>query len=85
MLTIRGQQRRKLCDGISRRDFLTIGSLGVGGLTLEHLLRHQAHAAQAGTGPRPTPKAVIWIYMFGGPSHIDMYDMKPNAPAEYPR
>jgi hypothetical protein len=83
MLTIRGQQRRKLCDGISRRDFLTIGSLGIGGLTLEHLLRQQAHAAQAGTAPRPMPKAIIWIYMFGGPSHIDMYDMKPNAPAEY--
>jgi hypothetical protein len=82
MLTIRGRQRRKLCDGISRRDFLRIGSLGAGGLTLEHMLRQQAHAAQGGAN-RPTQKAVIWIYMFGGPSHLDMYDMKPNAPAEY--
>jgi hypothetical protein len=78
MLTFWGQQRPKLCDGISRRDFLTLGSLGIGGLTLEQMLRLQAHGAV----DAPTPKAVIWIYMFGGPSHIDMYDMKPNAPSE---
>jgi hypothetical protein len=79
MLTIWGRQRPSLCDGISRRDFLTLGSLGIGGLTLDQMLRLQAQGA---VNPRSNPKAIIWIYMFGGPSHIDMYDMKPNAPVE---
>lgn len=79
MLTFWGRQRSRLCDGISRRDFLTLGSLGVGGLTLDQLLRLQAQGA---ANPGVSPKAIIWIYMFGGPSHIDMYDMKPNAPVE---
>ena len=79
MLTFRGRQRSKLCDGISRRDFLTIGSLGVGGLALTRCCGSRRRGRSS---PRQTPKAVIWIYMFGGPSHIDMYDMKPNAPVE---
>jgi hypothetical protein len=80
MLTFWGRQRSKLCDGISRRAFLTIGSLGIGGLSLPQLLRLQAQAA---VNSKETQKAIIWIYMFGGPSHIDMYDMKPDAPAEF--
>jgi hypothetical protein len=60
----------------SRRSFLQIGALAVGGLTLPGLLR--ARAAQPGA----TKKSVILIWQAGGPSHIDMYDLKPNAPSE---
>ena len=63
----------------SRRDFLRAGALGVGGLTLPDLLRSRAQ----GDEPRARNKAVIMICLSGGPSHIDMYDMKPEAPAEY--
>jgi hypothetical protein len=68
----------KSCDGVSRRGFLRVGSLGLAGLTLPNLLR--ARAAQADS-PRET--AAICIFLGGGPSHIDMYDLKPAAPAEY--
>lgn len=76
MLTIRGRQYR-LCDGIPRRDFLKIGTLAMGGLTLPQLLRAEA---QAGIGK--SHKAVIMIYMAGAPSHQDMYDLKMDAPSE---
>src|SRR6516165_11750725 len=79
MLTLWGKRAHKLCDGVSRRDFLKIGSLGVGGLTLPQLLQLQAQGA---VDAKSTPKSVIFIYMFGGPSHIDMYDLKPDAPVE---
>ncbi len=78
MLTITGQ-RRLLCDGIQRRDFLRVGGLGLAGLTLADLLRHEANAA---AGSR-RQKSVIYIVLGGGPSHIDMWDLKPHAPIEY--
>lgn len=65
-----------LCDGISRRDFLRIGALGMGGCTLPQLL-----AAESRAGITQSHKAVIMIYLVGGPPHQDMWDMKPNAPA----
>lgn len=68
----------RTCDGVSRRDFLRVGSLAIGGLTLPHLLRQQAMA-----GTSTPKKSVILIWQAGGPSHIDMYDLKPAAPAEY--
>ena len=77
MLTFQGQGHA-LCDGIVRRDFLRIGALGLGGLTLAELLRQEAAAA---TGSRP--KSMIYVVLPGGPSHIDMYDLKPHAPVEY--
>ena len=77
MFTVSGDQHR-LCDGLSRRQFLKVGALSVGGLTLADLLRLRAAA------PRPTrDKAIIMIYLNGGPSHVDLYDMKPDAPVEY--
>lgn len=74
-----------LCSGrknnplLSRRRFFQIGTLGLGGLTLADLLRFQAHGATQESG---RPKSVIMVYLPGGPSHIDSYDMKPDAPVE---
>lgn len=64
----------------SRREFLRVGGLGLGGLTLADLLRLKARGA---VDSSRSHKSVIFIYLFGGPSHIDMYDLKPNAPVEY--
>jgi hypothetical protein len=63
---------------MQRRTFLRLGALGLGGLTLADLLRSEA---QAKTASRP--KSLIYIVLAGGPSHIDMYDLKPNAPEDY--
>lgn len=68
------------CDGLSRRNFLRLGALSVGSLTLADLLRLRSEGAAA-AGERH--KAVIMVYLQGGPPHLDMYDMKPDAPAEY--
>ena len=78
MLTVDGQ-RLDCCEGVTRRAFLRAGVLGMGGLTLPDLLRLRAQAAQQ---PEQSHKAVIMICLNGGPSHIDMYDMKPLAPPE---
>ena len=81
MLRIFGSSHR-FCDGVTRRDFLQIGAFGVG-LTLADMLRLR-HASAANTRQSPrSHKAAIMIYLPGGPSHMDMYDLKPNAPAEY--
>jgi Protein of unknown function (DUF1501) len=77
MLTFWGG-RNRFCDNISRRNFLQVGALGVGGLMLPDLLRLRAEST---TGTKP--RAVIMVCLAGGPSHIDTYDLKPNAPAEY--
>ncbi len=84
MLTFFGSPRR-LCDGWSRRDFLKVGGLAVGGLTLADLLRVRARATPSAAIPQAgsVGKAVIMVYLNGGPSHVDMYDLKPNAPVEY--
>jgi hypothetical protein len=76
MLTILGSKNR-FCDGVTRRNFLKIGALGLGGLTLPQLLQ-----AEANTGRKLSHKAVIMIFLPGGPSHQDMFDLKPNAPSE---
>jgi hypothetical protein len=76
MLTIPGKAYR-LCDGVRRRDFLKIGSLAMGGLSLPQLLRAES---EAGIGK--SHKAIIMIYMAGAPPHQDMYDLKMNAPSE---
>ncbi len=80
MLSIPGSTFRT-CDGVSRRDLLRVGSLAVGGLTLADLLRARAAAAESKGSVNDT--AVILLWLAGGPSHIDMYDLKPHAPAEF--
>ena len=79
MLTIRGPASGKnsYCDGVTRRSFLRIGGLGLGGLSLSQLLRAEAHA---GTGR--SHKSIIMIFLPGGPPHQDMYDIKTDAPSE---
>jgi hypothetical protein len=74
MLTIRGAGG-KFCDGLSRRQFLTVGALG--GLALPQLLAAEAHA-----GVRSSHKAVILIYLPGGPGHQDTFDLKMDAPSD---
>src|SRR5579862_1543563 len=76
MLTILGKGQR-FCDGVSRRNFLRIGALGLGGLALPQLLRAEA---QSGVGR--SHKAVIMIFLPGGPSHQDLFDLKMDAPSE---
>ena len=65
-------------DLVSRRGFLRAGGATVGGLTLADLLRGRAEAAG-----KTRPKSAILIFLSGAPSHLDMYDMKPQAPVEY--
>src|SRR5690348_154531 len=76
MLTIHGPSHR-FCDGISRRSFLQVGGLALGGLSLPGLLRSEASA-----GIKRSHKSVIMVFLSGGPPHQDMVDLKPDAPAE---
>ena len=76
MLSLTGN-RIQLCDGISRRQALQIGALGLGGLSLRSLL-----GAEEAAGIRNSQKSVIMIYMCGAPAHQDMYDLKMDAPSE---
>lgn len=78
MLEIRGESQR-LCDGVSRRSFLRVGALGVAGLSLPNLLRQEARGAGHGRAKR----SVILVWQHGGPSQLETFDMKPDAPNEY--
>jgi hypothetical protein len=72
---------RRYCDGLSRRSFLTLGVSGMASLGLPQLLQAREQSAAAHSTSRNT--AVILIWLDGGPSHMDLYDLKPDAPAEY--
>lgn len=67
---------------LSRRDYLQASSLAMSSLGLANLVQWQATAQENGQARR-RQKSVIMIHLLGGPSHIDMYDMKPDAPVEY--
>lgn len=67
------------CVGVSRRDFLKVGALGMAGLTLADVLRLRALASPAS---RDKQTAVIMLMLTGGPSHIDTFDLKPDAPVD---
>jgi hypothetical protein len=77
MLTIFGKSSNGFCDGVSRRGFLKIGGLGMGGLSMPQLLR-----AEAANGVSGSNKSIIMVYMPGGPPHQDLYDIKLDAPSE---
>ena len=73
-------RRHRFCDGISRRHALKIGASGlIGGLSLPTLFQWEARAS---SGTEPKAKACIFLFLQGGPSTIDMWDLKPDAPAE---
>ena len=76
MLKIAGPKSR-YCDGISRRSWMQIGALGLGGLALPDILRAENDRGTAGP-----VKGIINVILPGGPSHLDMYDLKPEAPTE---
>src|SRR5262249_45895587 len=75
MLTLVGNKRR-YCDGVSRRSFLRVGALAMGGLSLPTLLQAEQRAG------RSSNRSVIMVYLSGGLSHHDSFDLKPEAPRE---
>src|SRR5689334_17227252 len=69
------------CPGpLSRRAFLRSGLVGLGSLSLADLLRLESRASP---GPVKSQKSIIAVWLWGGPSHLETFDMKPDAPAEY--
>jgi hypothetical protein len=79
MLTVFSGNPRRFCDSMSRRNFLRVGSLGLGALALPRLLELRARGAIA---PHARRKSVIMVCLGGGPSQLDTYDMKPEATTE---
>src|SRR6187399_3069846 len=86
MWRIAGQPGKDLCDGhlgVTRRDILRVGGAGMLGMTLGQVLQAQAQAATAGDMGGPgwnRAKSVIFVYLQGGPSHLELWDPKENVP-----
>src|SRR5262252_3157814 len=85
MLNIPGR-RAYTCEGPTRRELMRIGSIGLMGLSLPHFFRAQANAAEipakyAGARGFGAAKSVVMVFLQGGPSHIDIWDPKPDAPS----
>ncbi len=80
MLRIEGSSK-KLCDGVSRRKFIEVGTLSAFGLSISDLLRGEANAAVR-SKVSGSPKSVILIWQHGGPSQLDTFDMKMDQPEE---
>ncbi|MBU6400247.1 MAG: DUF1501 domain-containing protein [Verrucomicrobia bacterium] len=85
MLSIPGETGRT-CDGFTRREFMRVGGAGILGLALGDVLKLQAMSAQPLAPSRPRngwgqAKSVVMIFLQGGPSHIDIWDPKPDAPS----
>jgi hypothetical protein len=78
MFDINFGTKSRYCDGVSRRSLLKLGACSLGGLTLAQLFR-----AEAAAGVGSSHKAIINIHLGGGPSHQDMFDLKPDAPREF--
>ncbi|MCA9155713.1 MAG: DUF1501 domain-containing protein [Pirellulaceae bacterium] len=82
MLTFVGQGKAQTCNGVTRRDFLQVGTLGAIGLTLpQYLAAKELQAAESGKSS-DDDRACIMIFNLGAPSHLDTFDMKPEAAAE---
>lgn len=77
MLRIQGKQKH-VCDGVSRRDVICAGGTGLLGTSLTKLLA----AEEQGAIVRPRAKSVMFLFLFGGPSQLETFDMKPEAPAQ---
>jgi hypothetical protein len=84
MLTLSTGRRRRDCSGLTRRDFIQAGTLGLGGLTLPWLLRHKAAAAEGyARESYVNDKAVVLLFLSGGASHIETFNPNMDAPAPY--
>ena len=81
MLDFLAGSKARNCEGTSRRDFLKVGSLACGSLTLADMLRARSEAREAGSTVKDT--SVIWLWLGGGPTHVETFDPKMTAPAEY--
>lgn len=81
MLDLFFDRRHQDCEGRTRREFLKVGTLGAGSLTLPGLLRSRAEAAAAGKPVKNT--SVVWLWLSGGPTHVETFDPKMTAPSEY--
>jgi hypothetical protein len=81
MLSFFRSRKSRDCDGTTRRDFLRVGTLGLTGVMLPDLLRSRAAAASAGQPTRNT--SVVWLWLSGGPTHVETFDPKMTAPAEF--
>jgi hypothetical protein len=84
MLSLSGSASEISGHRAARREFMYLGGLGIGGLSLATLLRQEARAEPRGGSPRRETKAksCILIFMDGGPSHLEMWDVKPDAPVD---
>ena len=80
MLSIIAPGAQRNCEGISRREMLKIGTLGLGGLSLSQLLQTKS---LAGADSPVKDKAVVVLFLQGGPTHVETFDPKMTAPAEY--
>ena len=81
MLTLFGNHQERFCDGISRRGFLRVGALGLGGAALPQILQANS-ASESGKTGGLNHKAVIMVFLPGGPPHQDMFDLKTDAPSD---
>src|SRR5262245_16806392 len=81
MLSFLSKRRATACDGSTRRDFLKVGALGMGGLCLSDLLRVRARANENSRSTRNT--SVVWLWLGGGPTHVETFDPKMSAPVEF--
>ena len=69
------------CDGMRRRSFVQLGVAGMASLGMGRLLQAKEQSAATSREKKATSAILIWLD--GGPGHMDMYDMKPDAPVEY--
>jgi uncharacterized protein (DUF1501 family) len=81
MLRLITGENHRCCDGTTRREFLQVGTLALGGLTLPQLLAARAQATQAGRGIKDT--SIVLLFLTGGPSQIETFDPKMSAPSDF--
>ena len=81
MLELTSRRQSSNCEGASRRDFLKVGTLGLSAMSLPALL--QARAAASASGKPVKETSVVWLWLSGGPTHVETFDPKLTAPSEY--
>ncbi len=81
MLNLFTDRRYRDCEGTTRREFIKVGTLGMGAISLPGLLAARQAAAASGQAVKDT--SVVWIWLGGGPTHVETFDPKMTAPSEY--